>query len=55
MRLPDLTQPTTQRGLVALLTLIASYYDPKYQEQIIQAGFFVYSLMLILVDEGKRG
>ena len=51
MKLPSLTQPTTQRGLVALLTLMAASFDPEYRQQIIDAGIFLYSCMLILVDE----
>lgn len=53
MRLPDFSQPTTQRGLVAMLTLMASSFDPEYRQQIIDAGIFIYSWMLILTDEDR--
>ena len=51
MKLPDITQPTTQRGLVAMLALIAARFDPEYRDQIIDVGIFIYSWMLMLVDE----
>lgn len=54
MRLPDFKQPTTKRGLVALLSLLASLYPSEYRQMIVDAGIFVYSMMLILTDEARH-
>ena len=51
MKLPSLKQPTTQRGLVAMFTLLASSYAPEHQQEIIDIGVLIYAWMLILVDE----
>lgn len=55
MKLPSLKQPTTQRGLVALFTLLASMAPTEYKQQIIDVGLFVYSCMLIWTDEDAGG
>lgn len=54
MKLPDLKQPTTKRGLVALLTLLASLAPTEYRQHIIDAGWFIYSCMLIWSQEDKK-
>lgn len=51
MKLPSLKQPTTQRGLVALFTLLASSAPTEYKQQIVDAGIFIYSCLLIWTDE----
>lgn len=51
MKLPDLKQPTTQRGLVALFTLLAANAPLEYKQQIVDVGIFIYSCMLIWVNE----
>jgi hypothetical protein len=51
MKLPSLKQPTTQRGLVAMFTLLASSYAPEHKTEIIDIGVLVYAWLLILVDE----
>ena len=53
-KLPSLKQPTTRRGLVAMLTLIASFAPTEYRQQIVEAGWFIYSCMLIWTDEDSH-
>lgn len=54
MKLPDLKQSTTQRGLVALLTLIAANAPIEYKQYIIDLGIFVYSCILIMTNEDRN-
>lgn len=54
MKLPDLKQPTTQRGLVALFTLLAANAPLEYKQQIVDVGIFIYSCLLIWSQEDKQ-
>lgn len=51
MKFPDLKQPTTKRGLVALFTLLAANAPIEYKQQIVDVGIFIYSCLLIWTDE----
>ena len=54
VKLPDLKQPTTQRGLVALFTLLAANAPIEYKQQIADVGIFIYSCLLIWSQEDKK-
>jgi hypothetical protein len=51
LRLPDPKQPTTQRGLVAMFTLLASMAPTEYRTQIVDVGLFVYACLLLWTNE----